>query len=119
MSVLREWIRLVKVGGKFVLVVPNLKWAAERILDPNVSKEEADSSMFMYYSAQKGDLQSANIDTHKAGFTPEGLAGLLNRLGTLTDIEIVTSDGNYGNYKETDRDCETIFADCRSPFCAE
>lgn len=99
-SVLKEWIRLLKIGGKLVIVAPNLKWAAEKILDPNVDKNDAERAMFMYFSAQKGDMRSAYQDVHKAGFTPEGLAGALQRTGLLDEIEIVTSDGNYGNWKE-------------------
>lgn len=99
-SVLKEWVRLLKIGGKLIIVVPNLKWAAEKILDPNVNKIDAERAMFMYYSAQKGDMRSAYQDVHKAGFIPESLGGILKRLDSLGDIEVVTSDGNYGNWRE-------------------
>jgi predicted SAM-dependent methyltransferase len=99
-SVLREWIRVLKIGGRLIIVVPNLKWAAKRILNPPKNADEIERAMFFYYSAQKGDLKRAYEDVHRSGFTPETLRNLLTKLGTLKDIEIYTTDGNFGNWNE-------------------
>ncbi|MCG3204073.1 MAG: hypothetical protein KCHDKBKB_00776 [Elusimicrobia bacterium] len=99
-SVLREWERILKVGGKLKIIVPNLKWASRNILNNVEDGDVAERSMFMYYSAQKGDLREAYTDFHKAGFTPESLGGLLSRVEGLGDIEIHTTEGNFGNWKE-------------------
>lgn len=99
-STLKEWVRVLKVGGKLAVIVPNLKWAATRILNPNVGTEEAERAMFMHYSAQKGDLKEAYTDVHRAGFTPEAMRGLLARIPGLDQIEVYTSGGNIGNWSD-------------------
>jgi predicted SAM-dependent methyltransferase len=100
LAVLREWVRLLKIGGELTLVLPNLKWAAQRLLDKKTTKDDMERVMFMYYSAQVGDQKDANLDVHKAGFTAESVKGLLAQLPELSDVKVVTSDGNYGSWKE-------------------
>ena len=99
-SVLKEWIRIAKIGGKIVIVVPNLKWAANKILNGASNPEDAERALYMHYSAQKGDLRSAQTDVHRAGFTKDSMIGLLKSIPGLKDIEVHTSDGNYSNWKE-------------------
>jgi len=99
-NVLKEWVRVLKIGGKLVIIVPNLRWASQRILNPPKSQEEAERTMFFYYSAQKGALKDSYKDVHRSGYTPDSLKGLLERVGGLRDIEIHTSDGNYGNWDD-------------------
>jgi len=95
-SVLKEWIRVLKIDGELRLFIPNLRWAAKRILNPPKNQDEAERTMFMYYSGQRGDLKEAYTDTHYSGFTPDSLKETLERLGSLKDIKIYTSEGNYG-----------------------
>jgi len=99
-SVLREWVRLLKVDGKLVIIVPNLKWASKVIMEPEKHNTQyhAERAMYMYFSQQDGTLVDAYEDTHKAGFTPESLAGLLSRVGGLTDIEVHTTEGVYSGW---------------------
>jgi len=100
MPTLKEWVRILKIGGKLCIIIPNLRWASKRILEPPKDQEEAKRTMFMYYSAQKGDLKEAHLDTHKSGFTPDSLRDTLKRIGDLDEIEIYTSEGNYSNWKQ-------------------
>lgn len=100
LSVLREWERVLKVGGKLQIIVPNLKWASRNIVNEVQDGNVAERSMFMYYSAQKGDLREAYTDYHKAGFTPDSLRGVLSRVEGLGDIEIHTTEGSFGNWQE-------------------
>lgn len=100
-TILKEWIRVLKVGGELQIVVPNLEFAAERVLEMRdgkpVHQDMAERAMFMYYSAQK---DGGAFDYHKAGFTPRALKEVLESLGTLTDVKVVTSDGNKANWQD-------------------
>lgn len=103
-SILKEWVRVLKIGGQFNLVVPNLKWASSRIMSNKFTNlEEAERAMFMFHSGQQGDLRNAYFDIHKAGFTPESLKGVLGRIPGLENIEVHTSDGNIGNWNDVDK----------------
>lgn len=99
LSVLREWVRILKVGGTLSLVVPNLRWGANQVLSEPKDIDLAERAMFMFYSGQKGTLPEAYFDVHKAGFTPKSLAGILSRIPELSDIQITTSEGNFGNWQ--------------------
>lgn len=99
-SVLKEWVRVLKIGGTLTIVVPNLKWASDKLLKGVDNQYDADRAMFMYNSAQRGNLQQAHQDFHKSGFTPESMLEVLNRIPGLEDVRVTTSEGNYGNYKE-------------------
>ena len=100
-AVLREWVRVLKIGGTLEIVVPNLKWASKRILEGTEVPGEAERAMYMYYSGQSGDLKTAHDDVHRAGFTAESLRGVLERVGGLADIQVFTSEGNFGNWQES------------------
>ncbi len=99
-NILKEWIRVLKIGGKFVLVLPNLKWASHKIMKGAASQEQAELAMNVFYSGQKGTVKEAHEDVHKAGFTVEIVKGLLERLGVLKDIEVHTSQANYGMWDD-------------------
>ena len=96
-STLKEWIRILKIEGKLKIVLPNMKWAAKRIMEGG-TKDEMDRAMWFYYSAQKGDLRTAYNDIHRAGFTAQSIKELLSQLSTLTNIEVFTTEGNFGNW---------------------
>src|SRR4029077_16239593 len=63
-AVLDEWIRLLKPRGKLVLVVPDLRWAAIRILRDEISLDAGEQNMVMnvLYGAQTYEL-----NYHKVG----------------------------------------------------
>lgn len=108
-SVLKEWTRILKKDGKLVIVVPNLVWASKRILENNANPAESGDpaimsrAMFMYHSAQVGDLKASNVDIHKSGYTPTALLALLQQIPGLGDIEIHTSEGNYDTWDDEDK----------------
>lgn len=73
---LDEWIRILRQDGELRLVLPNIKWAAERIM-----RDEIDHHvMNVLYGAQ-----SYATDFHFNGFTPETLTKMLRARG-FTDI---------------------------------
>lgn len=90
LMVLKEWSRVLKIGGTMDLIVPNLQWAAKNILDDTLEKGEkdkADRTMWVLYSEQL-----TNNDYHKAGYTPEILKRLLMQVGAFEDIKTWTKE---------------------------
>lgn len=99
-NILKEWIRVLKVGGKLVITVPNLEWAAEKILqakDGKIDQFDKERAMFMFFSAQK---DGGAEDYHKAGFTPKSLESLLKSIDLLTDVKIETSNSIWSTKDE-------------------
>jgi SAM-dependent methyltransferase len=94
LNVLKEWLRVLKVGGEVRLLVPNLQYAAEKIYK-DIPLDNAD--IWTLYSAQK---DGGEYDIHKSGFTPNLLRGALEAVGGLEDIKVWTANGNWGNWKK-------------------
>jgi len=70
-KILMEWKRLLKPGGTLFIVVPNIKWAAERIMStPKDDNELIDESALI--SVLYGD-QSYKGNWHYNGFTEQML----------------------------------------------
>jgi predicted SAM-dependent methyltransferase len=82
-TVLREWTRILKVGGELRIVVPNLKYVGMRLALDQVQMPD----MWVLYGEQ--DYPK---NFHAAGFTPRMLQALAESLGYLTDIEISEGD---------------------------
>lgn len=71
-EVLDEWIRILKPEGEFRLNLPNLKWAAQHIMNDEIDNDV----MNVLYGAQTYDL-----NFHKVGFTPQIIEQLLTERG--------------------------------------
>ena len=77
--VLKEWTRILKVGGVLELIVPNLRHAALRILNDNM----VPTDMWNLWGEQ--DYPK---NFHASGFTPRLLKALVESIGCYEDIEI-------------------------------
>lgn len=84
-KVLKEWCRLLKVGGELRLVVPNLRYVAQRLLDDSVNPTD----FWVLYGEQD---YAKNF--HAMGFTPKILKALVESLGIFEDIQIHEGDVN-------------------------
>lgn len=71
-AVLAEWVRILKLDGELRLVLPNLKWAAARILKDNTDWD----TMNVLYGSQE---YAENF--HQNGFTDAIIRAELQRLG--------------------------------------
>lgn len=71
-TVLQEWVRILKDDGEFRLVLPNVKWAAQHIMNDEIDSDV----MNVLYGGQTYDL-----NYHKAGFTPKIIEQLLASMG--------------------------------------
>ena len=73
-----EWIRVLKPDGELRLVVPNLEWAAKKIIagDFGIEKGTNVCAYDVFYGQQLYDT-----DFHKTGFTPKSLELLLRSKG--------------------------------------
>ncbi len=71
-TVLDEWVRILKPDGEFRMVVPNLAWAAQHILNNEIDGDV----MNVLYGAQTYDE-----NYHKMGFTKQIVEQLLAERG--------------------------------------
>lgn len=90
-GILREWVRVLKPGGRMVLECPNLKSACEAFLaDPEGASSPVKAgqrSKWVFY----GDPQRKNPRmVQRWGYTPQSLSDLLCSAG-LRDVLIVPS----------------------------
>lgn len=83
-GVLDEWIRILKDDGELRLVVPNIKWAAERIM-----KDKIDNDVMNVVLG----AQSFEENFHKFFFTPETLGKMLTERG-FKHIDVETTGYN-------------------------
>ncbi|CAI8882593.1 conserved protein of unknown function [Methylococcus capsulatus] len=85
-GVLREWVRVLKPGGRMILECPNLIAACREILrNPDAAKGdgmECQRSMWALY----GDPSWRDpLMVHRWGYTPESLAEIMRQAG-LVDV---------------------------------
>lgn len=95
-DLVREWVRILKVGGTLRINVPNLAYAAREIL-----KAEADPcySPGVYPLYQAYGKQTGNDgEQHRNGFTRHSLQRLLEHCG-LSDISVEVA-GDLGENLE-------------------
>ena len=73
---LAEWVRVLKPDGELRLLLPNLEWAAKRLLEFSDDPLAVMQALDVFYAQQSYDL-----DYHKNGFTPKLIEALLRKLG--------------------------------------
>ena len=86
-EILREWVRVLKPGGKMILECPNLKSACEEFLkNPDVRSQpgqDGQRTMWVFY----GDPGwSDPLMVHRWGYTPLSLAQVMSESG-LKDLK--------------------------------
>lgn len=98
-DLVREWLRILRVGGEIDIRVPNLEWAAKEVLKSVDNPTTADG---MYaFGAIYGTRDDVRVgepndnQIHKSGFTRKGLRSLFASIGCLDNIE-VEADGYDG-----------------------
>lgn len=83
-DLLREWVRVLKPGGRMVTECPNLKAACETFLENPEHLagpgQEGETTMWVFYGdpAWKDPLMC-----HRWGYTPASLSELMNRAGLV------------------------------------
>lgn len=89
-ALLKEWVRILKVGGKLVINVPNLAHAAREVL-----KAEADpdyNAGYAYWQLYGRHQHLIMEEFHKSGFTKPGLRRFFELHPALSDREIAVSE---------------------------
>lgn len=97
-ALLKEWSRIVKPGGKLVINVPNIAFAAKEILradaDPNV-----DVGVYPHWQMY-GRQSGYETDVHRNGFTRHGLRRLFEHVG-LMDVAVEVQGDSGENLEAT------------------
>jgi SAM-dependent methyltransferase len=83
-SILKEWVRVLKPGGKMILECPNLKSACEELLrNPEMAAlpgPEGQRAMWVFY----GDPRWTDpLMVHRWGYTPLSLAQIMHLAGLV------------------------------------
>ena len=81
-NVLKEWVRILKDDGELRLIIPNVGWAAEQIVNGKMEDPDLKPHILnVLYGAQ-----SYGENFHKMGFTPDLLGSMIKQTG-LKHIE--------------------------------
>ena len=83
-DILKEWIRVLKPGGKLILECPNLQSACEEFLKSPEIKSSPDNNgqrtMWVFYGDPKWQDP---LMVHRWGYTPYSLSYLMNEAGLI------------------------------------
>lgn len=91
-QVLKEWTRILKIGGELIVNVPNLAFAAREVIRADADEDYV--SQYAYWQIYGGHQTYEPEEFHKIGFTKHGLKRLLMRIEALDEIEVIeTEDG--------------------------
>lgn len=93
-KVLKESVRILRIGGEFRMSVPNIIGAIKQI----VLMEEEMIPVDPYPFWQLYGRQADSTDFHLNGFTPRRIKLLMERIGVFEDIEVTTADGPDEDY---------------------
>lgn len=93
MPVMKEWTRILRVGGEFRMSVPNLMYAINHI----TLMEHGLTAIDPYPWWQLYGRQDDERDIHKNGFTPRRVQLLLEGMGIFEDIEVQSTDADGGD----------------------
>ena len=88
LDVVDEAVRILKPGGRLIVEVPNVAWAARQILavDDAPDLSAGDYPMWQMYGRQNG----SPFEVHRQAFTRHGLRRAFEHCG-LTDVEVTVS----------------------------
>lgn len=90
-EVLREWARILKVGGEIKIRVPNLKWAAAQITKACADETYDANYAFGSIYGTRRDVRATEPDStqiHRCGYVPKSLRGLFEFVGCFGEIEV-------------------------------
>jgi len=84
LGVVKEWVRVLRPGGKMILECPNLQSACEQFLaDPDTFSspgKDGQRTMWVFY----GDPSWKDaLMVHRWGYTPKSLAALMTEAGLV------------------------------------
>lgn len=82
-ATLKEWIRLLKPGGKLLLQVPNMDYVARFWLTHKPEEHAWAEAIVFGNQTHEGEF-------HKCAFTPMGIQGDLQAAGFLVDQVAIT-----------------------------
>jgi len=86
-AVIKEWVRVLKPGGKIILECPNLMTACQEFIkNPDKSSQpgtEGQRTMWVFYGDPKWEDP---LMVHRWGYTPTSLASLMRTCG-LIDVK--------------------------------
>lgn len=89
---LKEWLRVVKIGGQLVVKVPNLQYAAKKLIEDELYTMDArwphPYELLMVYGSQDGPGMY-----HQSGFTPNLLKRIVEtHIGKLCTFTVEGSE---------------------------